>query len=184
MLPTFHTARLTIRPLEVSDLDPMFQLIYSDPVVRHYFTNRAEYSDVAEMHAQQLQLNTISGGFGYWTVLRHDQIIGKMVLDRPAPVPWITLDPRSPTLPLSNETELGYAFGRQFWGQGYALEACHALIPYAFDTLGLTRLIENINRSNLHSKRLLERLGARFEDNLKTPESTVGVLTPGSYRRP
>jgi hypothetical protein len=57
------------------------------------------------------------------------------------------------------EVELAFAFGRRFWGQGYAFEACQAVIRYAFDDLQLRRLVG----------------GAALEN-----ERWVGVLDKGS----
>jgi ribosomal-protein-alanine N-acetyltransferase len=55
-----------------------------------------------------------------------------------------------------------------WWGRGIATEAMHLRTRYAFEELGLEKLITNVDEGNLASRRALERVGYR----------TVGV-----YRR-
>ncbi len=48
---------------------------------------------------------------------------------------------------------------RSAWGQGYATEAATAVLNYAFQTLGLDRVIADINPHNAASLRVAEKLG-------------------------
>lgn len=57
------------------------------------------------------------------------------------------------------EVELYYKLGRDFWGQGYAAEACRALIDFAFGPMRLARLVTLTQPGNQRSIRLLRRLG-------------------------
>lgn len=59
--------------------------------------------------------------------------------------------------------ELGYKFGRRFWGQGYAQESVSKCLWIAFQELGLHRVEAQAAEENLHSKRLLRRLGFEWE---------------------
>ena len=78
--------------------------------------------------------------------------------------------PREPyTTP---EVELYYKLGRDFWGQGYAKEACLATIAYAFTEMRLRRIVTD--RQNEPSIKLLQRLGRRLED---APPKLPGMLT-------
>lgn len=58
--------------------------------------------------------------------------------------------------------EIGFHIRRACWGQGYAPEAAHAVIDYAFDTLGATSLFAGHNPANHASKTLLTKLGFRY----------------------
>ena len=58
----------------------------------------------------------------------------------------------------SGSVEMGYWIARPFWGQGYATEACVALIDIA-RTLGLTSLEGSHFLDNPASCRVLEKLG-------------------------
>ena len=59
--------------------------------------------------------------------------------------------------------ELGFAFGRDHQGQGYAAEAATALLRLGFDDLGFHRISAVVVEGNAASTRLLGRLGFRQE---------------------
>lgn len=57
--------------------------------------------------------------------------------------------------------DLGFAFLPAHRGQGYASEACRAVIEHARSELGVQRLLAIAMRTNVRSLFLLERLGFR-----------------------
>jgi ribosomal-protein-alanine N-acetyltransferase len=63
--------------------------------------------------------------------------------------------------------EMGWAFGVEFRGQGYATEAARALMDYGFRSLGLNRVHADTGTDNHASQRLMERLGMRREALLR-----------------
>jgi ribosomal-protein-alanine N-acetyltransferase len=54
---------------------------------------------------------------------------------------------------------LGYSVDREHQGKGFASEAVRAVVDFAFETLGLHRLMANYQPTNERSGRLLRRLG-------------------------
>lgn len=64
------------------------------------------------------------------------------------------------------EVEIGYRLVRSAWGRGYATEAAQAVRDYAFQKLGIKRLIAMIDPSNIASLRVAEKLGMRYEKDL------------------
>ena len=60
----------------------------------------------------------------------------------------------------SGSVEMGYWIAKPFWGQGYATEACTALIDIA-RTLGFASLEGSHFHDNPASARVLEKLGFR-----------------------
>lgn len=59
--------------------------------------------------------------------------------------------------------ELGWVFHRACWGQGYAYEACRAVMAYAFETLGARKVFaETIDTQK--SVRLMQKLGMRCKE--------------------
>ncbi|HMQ66468.1 MAG TPA: GNAT family N-acetyltransferase, partial [Arachnia sp.] len=84
--------------------------------------------------------------------------------------------------------ELGYVFNARYWGNGFAAEACQALIEWAF-AQGTHRIVAKCNPLNQPSWRLLERLGFRREGawsrTSTSAETTTGIRcgrTPTSTR--
>lgn len=63
--------------------------------------------------------------------------------------------------------ELGYWFGRPYWGMGYATEACRAVVRYGFGELGVRRIYARHLPENVASARVLEKLGMVKEGVLR-----------------
>jgi len=61
----------------------------------------------------------------------------------------------------AHEFDLGYCFHPDYQGQGYATEACRAVLRWAFTQKGARRVTSGTAAANLPSCRLLERLGFR-----------------------
>ncbi|MEO5721819.1 MAG: GNAT family N-acetyltransferase [Chthoniobacterales bacterium] len=59
--------------------------------------------------------------------------------------------------------DIGYAFLREFWGQGYALEAATAVMAHGCDVLRIPKIVAMTAPTNESSIKLLEKLGLRFE---------------------
>lgn len=58
--------------------------------------------------------------------------------------------------------ELGYWLGVPFWGKGYATEALHAVIDYAFTDLSHEALQAGARVTNPASRRVLEKCGFQW----------------------
>ncbi|MDQ6672702.1 MAG: GNAT family N-acetyltransferase [Chloroflexota bacterium] len=59
---------------------------------------------------------------------------------------------------------LGYSVARGRWGAGFASEGAACVTTFAFEDLGLARLRATALRSNLASRRVLERLGFKVSE--------------------
>ena len=57
------------------------------------------------------------------------------------------------------EPELGYLFGRGFWGKGFATEAARACLNYGFGKLDFREIIAITDLENTASRRVLEKIG-------------------------
>lgn len=93
-------------------------------------------------------------GYGYWAVAEKEteHFVGCAGLWRSAGWP---------------ELELGYWLVPEMQGKGYASEAAAAVRDFAFDILGTHSLVSYIDPDNEPSKRVAERLGARFEETIE-----------------
>lgn len=58
--------------------------------------------------------------------------------------------------------ELGYWLGAPYWGKGYATEALHAVVDYAFTDLGHEALQAGARVTNPASRRVLEKCGFQW----------------------
>lgn len=74
--------------------------------------------------------------------------------------------------------EIGYVFHPDIGGQGYATEACAAVLDLAFDRsagLGLHRVVAHMDARNSASARLASRLGMRQEAHFRSSEMFKGA---------
>jgi [ribosomal protein S5]-alanine N-acetyltransferase len=172
----FETERLHLRRMEMSDSDALRTLIYSDNEVWGMYSsmgnNLPELLSRFIYHSHQPQ----GGAFGRLVVVLKNtgQVIGQVHLD-----PYVNDygavpgDPPSPCY--SIEVELAFAFGKDYWGQGLAYEACQCLVEYAFGTLKLPRLVGSALLENHRSVNLQKRLGYQvFRDPHASPDDAVG----------
>jgi RimJ/RimL family protein N-acetyltransferase len=63
----------------------------------------------------------------------------------------------------TGETEVGYAIAKEFWGRGYASEAAARFLEYGFNELKLEKIVAVAREENLGSRRVMEKLGMRFD---------------------
>ena len=63
---------------------------------------------------------------------------------------------------LDEQAELGYWLGVPYWGKGYATEALHAVIDYAFTDLGHEAINAGARVTNPASRRVLEKCGFQW----------------------
>jgi RimJ/RimL family protein N-acetyltransferase len=62
--------------------------------------------------------------------------------------------------------ELGYDLRSDYWGQGLATEAALRVRDFAFDELGLDRLVSLIRVGNEASRRVAEKVGMSFVEQI------------------
>ena len=65
------------------------------------------------------------------------------------------------------DVDLGFAFLPKFWGKRYAFESASATMSYGKNALGLPRIAAITSQGNRPSEKLLEKLGFRFERNVR-----------------
>lgn len=58
--------------------------------------------------------------------------------------------------------EVGYILKKEFWHQGFAIDVVKILTNYAFNTLNLNELIFEICHAYLSSRRVVEKMNAKY----------------------
>ena len=151
------TPRLTLRPLTESDVEIM--LAYRGrPDVCRYLPFEPMTRDILMARlAGDLSMTEITQEGQALTlgveVTEFERLIGDVVLFFHSG--------------LYRSGELGYVFDPVAGGQGYATEACTAMLAMAFGDLGLRRVVARIVNGNTRSVRLAERLGMHREPHLE-----------------
>lgn len=145
-----ETERLLLREFAVDDINDFYVLV-SDPEVVRYTGDFTGSIDEAQ---QAIQDRIISQyqiyGYGCYAVVYKGAgtIIG-----------WTGLK----YLKDYNEIDLGYRFLKDYWGQGFATEACRAVVEYGFQVLKLPRIVGCVDTRHKASIRVLEKIGFGFE---------------------
>jgi [ribosomal protein S5]-alanine N-acetyltransferase len=76
--------------------------------------------------------------------------------------------------------DIGFAFLKRHWGQGYAYESASAVMRYGREVLRLPRIVAITAPDNEGSRRVLEKIGLRFEKMINVP----GYDTPSRFFTP
>ena len=84
---------------------------------------------------------------------------------------------KDPYRPLEGCRRLGYVLGENYWGQGYATEACREVLRYAFETLECPVVSVAHYPINQRSKRVIKKLGFTCEGTLRR----TTLLYDGTY---
>lgn len=149
-LPAFdpaHTARLTVRPVQVGDL-PDLLAVNGDDAVTH-FLPYASWAGLDDGTAWLARMQALAaGGTGTQLVIEQradHRVIGAVLL--------FNFNEGSA------RTELGYVLGRAHWRQGLAREAITAVCDRAFGALGIRRIEAEVHPDNAASNNLLQRIG-------------------------
>ena len=150
-LPMLETPRLRLRWMTDADVPALFE-VFRDPEVCRYWS-RPALRDLDEARAL---LEDIVNGYKSRTLSQW----GIAVRDNDCVVGTCTLTSFSLE---HRRAEIGFALGRDYWGQGYAGEALSALLDHAFGALDLRRLEADVDPRNTRSIRALERLGFQRE---------------------
>jgi ribosomal-protein-alanine N-acetyltransferase len=153
-IPVITTNRLSLRPFEMSDVDTLHRIL-SDGDILQYFPDPDAPSKTRVKSIIEKQLDHWSEhGFGWWAVepLNWHEMIG-----------WCGLR----YLDETDEVEVAYLLGRNYWRQGLATEAARASLNFGFDELKLEKIIAVVHPENLASRRVLEKLGMGNAENRK-----------------
>lgn len=153
-VPDIETERLILRAPVSEDLGKWVDTIWGDPEVMRYMPRSADAPDVRAKNV-----------FGFFTQLREQQRVGAWVISRRTDGQFMghsILAHRE----AFGEPELGYALGKEFWGQGFATEIARAVVQYGFEQVRLPRIFGVVFPENEPSWRILKRLGFVYEKDV------------------
>ena len=66
---------------------------------------------------------------------------------------------------------IGYFIDPKYWGNGYATEASTEMIKFGFEQLNLNKIIGRCKKENIRSKKVLEKLGFKYEKTVNFKSS-------------
>jgi len=164
MTAVIKTARLSLRPLGLDDVEPMLTL-WTEPGVRRFLfddqiISREQAAD--EINGSIARFET--HGCGLWgaALLQETSLIGfcgyRFFHEPP-------------------ELQALFGFHPDYWSKGLATEAARAMIRFGFERLNLESVIASADGPNAASLRVMEKAGMIFDHR-----GTVGGLDTVYYR--
>jgi len=155
-----ETKRLILRYQQASDVVFLVDL-WADPQVTRYMGGPRD-RDWLQSEFEETAQDPYAERYDLWPVIEKEtgQVVGNCgLLDK-------EVEGRT-------EIELIYVLASSAWGKGYATEMGQALKRYAFEELGIGRLIALIEPENTSSERVAVKIGMRVEKEVIRPGGEV-----------
>ena len=154
-MTVLETERLILRHFNPNDA-PFILVLLNEPSFLHYIGDKKvrTMEDASQYIVNGPVATYERHGFGLYQV---------ELKDTHTPIGMCGLLKRE-ELP---HPDIGFAFLPDFWNRGFAFEAANAVLTDARERLKLNRILAIVNPDNNASIKLLEKLGLKFEQNLK-----------------
>ncbi|MGZ5280217.1 MAG: GNAT family N-acetyltransferase [Pseudobdellovibrionaceae bacterium] len=148
-----ETNRLILRVLQSPDTEAYFKLSQNDGFQMFQISNyRKSSHEEALQWIQKIEAYHQRNKLGILGVFKKNtkELIGLCALK------YLNGEGESPV-------ELMYRLNDLHWGLGYGYEISQTLVQYAFSSTPLKSLVATVDAKNIPSKRILEKLGFKFE---------------------
>jgi [ribosomal protein S5]-alanine N-acetyltransferase len=144
-----RTRRLRLREFRPADIDDLFRLDSDPRVMRCIGDGRVgTHQSVRDALERATRYYRNFPGLGVWPA---EELAGGRFIG------WFCLK----YIPNTVDVEVGYRLLPQAWGRGFATEGASAMVEYAFDQLGLYRIVGVTHPDNAASQRVLQKSGLR-----------------------
>jgi RimJ/RimL family protein N-acetyltransferase len=158
------TGRLVLRPFEEQDLGALHAIHGDLGVTRWLYNEPRSEEEVRVLLAQKIAGSAVASP-GDWlsaaiTLPSSSELVGDLSLL------WAS--------EVHQSGEIGFVVHPLHQGRGYATEAAEPFLSFAFEVLGLHRVIGRTEARNTGSARVLEKLGMRREAQLVENEWVKG----------
>lgn len=158
-----ETDRLSLSRLSYDDCEFIFELV-NEPSFRQYIGDKGigNLHDAREYLKKSFIGHYQKHGFGLYQVSRKTDdcrlgICGLVKRDE------------------FDYPDLGFAFLKAYWSNGYAYESSVAVLDCGWRDLGLKQILAMADSGNRSSTRLLDKLGFKFERMARMPGETEEV---------
>src|ERR1700752_653234 len=145
-----QTERLIIRKFNPADLTSLIDLFADPEVMRYIGPRRALTEEETQKWLTDILLQKENVLTRYAVALREtDELIGVAGLRDEEGI-----------------KDFGYYFRRSFWGKGYAIEACSAILNHIENTLNIRDYQIFIVDENTNSIKMIKRLGLQAVEGI------------------
>lgn len=157
----FSSERLDYRPVSVAEI-PFYEKALTDERVMRFMNIRFTTNQPGKEQWEWYQSQLASGSALYFSMYKQSTrefcgVISLYYYNAP-----------------NQKAELGYWLLPAHWGQGYATEACQAMLQYAASVWPLHRVEAFIETDHAASRQILKKCGFRLEGCLREVELKAG----------
>ena len=157
-----ESERCILREMTMEDLDAIYELYKPEEITRYIdglHENRDEEKEIIKVYIENMYRFY---GYGMWVVIEKatGQLIGRAGLNHFEAGEQIQL-------------ELGYVIAQDKQKQGYATEVCRGILDYVKNELDFSAVYCLIQKENLASIHLAEKLGFAFEEGIVHNEKEI-----------
>lgn len=167
--PEIVTRRLLLRKMLKRDAADMYEYAKRSDVTEYLLWEPHDTELYTYKYLSYIQSRYRAGDFYDWAITRRDS--GKMI----GTCGFTRINGEA------NSAEVGYVVNPSFWGCGLATEAVAAIVRFGFEELHLHRIEARYMVGNDRSRRVMEKLGMKFEgisrDSLHVKGKYVSVGT-------
>ena len=155
----FTSDRLGFRNWMDADLNDFSQLNADPEVMAHFPGPLTPEETKATM--ERFQRQYLEKGYTYFVaeLLQTGEFTG-----------FIGLSWQDYIAPFTPATDIGWRLRRDAWGNGYATEGAQRCLKYAFETLGLDRVVSACPVTNKASEQVMQRIGMEKQGIFKHPK--------------
>jgi RimJ/RimL family protein N-acetyltransferase len=147
-----ETDRLILRPWEDRDRSPLAAILGDAHVRRFYPAVASPEETNAQIDSAIAKTETNGFHFQAAELKSTGELVGLIGIG-------VIPDYLHDALRGHPRVEIGWQFGRQFWGRGLAPEGAHGWLDYAWTRLDLDEVVAFTARVNLPSQRVMEKIG-------------------------
>ena len=148
VVPVVRTERLRLRAWRAEDR-AAYAAMNADPTVAEYLGGPLDPA-ASDALIARYEAHWAREGFGVWAVETRDA---------PAFAGSVGLQRVPDALPCAPAVEVAWRLARDAWGYGYATEAAHAALSFAFTTARLDEVVSFTAAGNARSRAVMVRLG-------------------------
>ncbi|WP_201597103.1 GNAT family N-acetyltransferase [Psychrobacter vallis] len=152
MTNVIETDRLYLKQWQTSDF-AIFAEMNADPEVMQYFPKLLS-TTVSNTIAKKCQQLIGDNGWGFWAVSLKDGSKNRNNF-----IGFVGLNDTHADMSFAPAVEIAWRLRKEYWGQGYATEAAHAALQFAFTELALDDIVSFTAVINQRSQLIMERIG-------------------------
>jgi RimJ/RimL family protein N-acetyltransferase len=151
-----ETERLILRRIDEGDAQLQFRILNTPSVMEH-LGGVKELHEIEAKHAKSMAWFA-QNGFGFMMLVEKSsgELVGHAGMKR--------VD--NENAPNQGDYEVGWLIREDRWRMGYAYEAMHAVIEWAFTSIGVPHVVALTSERNVGSWRLMEKLGMQRRKDL------------------